>query len=245
MSVLQRVGAEPFFIVKDDKIECTLNGHRIPLNNGEQLSAFVSGKKFQVLLEKENEKLKLKKLEPFLVPSQRLEGYLFCALTKQLVQAKYELARKHMKGLKFLKAKERFFNDEVDLFEEPEEIAKPVRRQGIRAGRASKMEVDAQQESGQSEEGPGSDADVSNFEDLEIEVFAEELIEGPESDDTVGKQPPAEESAARLRKKAVRKQRKLEKKMAKLQSNSGQQTDGKRKRDEAALENGKKMRSRH
>lgn len=64
-----------------------------------------SGKKYAKLVKAAKLDAGLSKYEPFIVRSKNLEGMLFCALTGELLNARLEEVKQHLKGKKFGRAK--------------------------------------------------------------------------------------------------------------------------------------------
>ncbi|KAF6251180.1 surfeit locus protein 2-domain-containing protein [Scenedesmus sp. NREL 46B-D3] len=107
------------FTVQDNgKILCTINGHTLPPRHSE-VSKFIEGPKFQKLLKRHQADNVLQKYEPFIVQSKNFPLMLYCSLTGQLMDKSLQAVKNHMQGKKFLRAKERFTNDEIDLKPEP------------------------------------------------------------------------------------------------------------------------------
>eukprot|EP00879_Flechtneria_rotunda_P002263 GHRR01002454.1.p1 GENE.GHRR01002454.1~~GHRR01002454.1.p1 ORF type:complete len:298 (+),score=104.82 GHRR01002454.1:153-1046(+) len=107
-----------FTVQENGKIKCEINGHTLP-PRCDVVSTFLQGPKFQKLLKRYRAEDILKKYEPFIVPSMNFPLMLYCALTGQLIDKSVEAVKQHMQGKKFMRAKERFTNDQIDLKQEP------------------------------------------------------------------------------------------------------------------------------
>ncbi|PRW57912.1 Surfeit locus 2 [Chlorella sorokiniana] len=108
-----------FSAIAEGKVKCELNGHTFPARI-EALQAFLNGKKYAKLVAAADLDTQLARYEPFIVRSKNLPGMLFCALTGELLNARLNEVKHHLKGKKFARAKERFEGDEQELLEEPE-----------------------------------------------------------------------------------------------------------------------------
>jgi hypothetical protein len=64
-----------------------------------------SGKKYAKLVKQAELDAGLSRYEPFIVRSKNLPGMLFCALTGELLNARLEEVKAHLKGRKFGRAK--------------------------------------------------------------------------------------------------------------------------------------------
>ncbi|CAG9465758.1 unnamed protein product [Pedinophyceae sp. YPF-701] len=106
------------------RVRCTLNDHVMPARL-DIVRAFVGGKKFKKMIADKEEDAAIKNLEPFMVPSRNFPGKLYCTLTSMVLVRSLESARNHMKGRRFLMAKERFMNDEEEMVSEPDLDADP------------------------------------------------------------------------------------------------------------------------
>lgn len=111
--------APHFSVTADGKVKCELNGHTFPARV-DALNAFVNGKKYAKLAKQAQLAAGLEKYEPFIVPSKNVPGMLFCALTGELLNARIEEVKQHMKGKKFGRARDRFQQDRQELLEEPD-----------------------------------------------------------------------------------------------------------------------------
>eukprot|EP00892_Ulva_mutabilis_P009726 jgi/Ulvmu1/7125/UM034_0031.1 len=184
--VLCKAECQDLFTKDGAKLRCTLNDHCIPLDNIGVIERFVGGKKFKKLASQHRDSKMLQKFEPFLIPSQRIPGHLFCALTGQLIKASIDAARKHMKGQCFVKGKERFMEDDMELLEEPvDDTAKPTRRAHHRLNRASSSSAelagpgDKAAAAESSDEGEGSSGTDAHAQMDELLASDDSMDAGP------------------------------------------------------------------
>ncbi|PSC69149.1 Surfeit locus 2 [Micractinium conductrix] len=174
--------APHFSLTAEGKVKCELNGHTFPAR-ADALEAFVNGKKYAKLKKAADLDAGLTKYEPFIVRSKNLPGMLFCALTGELLGARLEEIKHHLKGRKWARAKERFDADEQELLEEPD------------MDEAQDMEED---------DGPGifipedvlREYEMGDAGEEEGEEGEEEEEEDEGGDDGAAEEPKAQEAAA-------------------------------------------------
>lgn len=105
--------------MQGDRVICCLNGHSMPAK-ADAVRAFINGKRYKKLAWQKAEEEALSSYEPFLVQSKNFPDKLFCSLTCQVMNKTVDNVRKHMKGRRFIQAKEEFEQDKRELLEEPE-----------------------------------------------------------------------------------------------------------------------------